>query len=165
MTRKYWVDKKRLKDPIYWFMKAITYHSTVLFIKEEFDKIKSLDAKPYIFNASLATPYLTGLASELYMKGYLVFKGKKPDKLRGKKIGHNLKILRKMCFRYGDQRFEEDSLIFVTDTLGEHLMEDGGIRYPDKHDMPPIYYNEFEKALNILREISSEASLQIQYKS
>lgn len=165
MVKKYWVDKKRLKDPVYWFMKAITYHSTVLFIIEEFDKIKSLDEKSYIFNASLASPYLTGLASELYMKGYLVFEGKKSAKLRSKKIGHNLKTLREICLSYGDQRFEDDSLIFVTDTLGEQLMEDGGIRYPDKHDIPPIYFNKFEKALNILREISSEVSLQIQCKS
>lgn len=141
-------------------MKAITYHSTVLFIKEEFDKIKSLDAKPYIFNASLATSYLTGLASELYMKGYLVFKGENPDMLRERKVGHNLKTLRQKCLSYGDQRFKEDSLMFMTDTLGKHLMEDGGIRYPDKHDMPPIYLNEFKKALCILRKISSEASLQ-----
>lgn len=160
MVKKYWVDKKRLNDPIHWFMKAVTYHSTVLFIKEKFDKIKTLDAKSYIFNASLAVPYLTGLTSELYMKGYLVYKGEKPAKLSSKEIGHNLKTLREMCLSYEDQRFRENSLIFVTDTLGEYLMEDGGIRYPDKHDMPPIYLNEFEKALNILREISSEINLQ-----
>lgn len=163
MAKKYYVEKNRLKDPIYWFMKAITYHSAAIFILKKFNRIKSLDEKPYIFNASLTVPYLTGLASELYMKGYLVFKGKNPDTLRDREIGHNLKNLREKCLNYGDHRFKENSLIFVTDTLGEHLMEDGGIRYPDKQDMPPIYFKEFEKALSVLREISSEVSTQARH--
>ena len=36
----------------------------------------------------------------------------------------------------------------------EQLMENGGIRYLDTHEMP--VFPEFKKALNILQEISGE---------
>jgi hypothetical protein len=157
IKNQYWVDESRLTDPMFWFMKAWFYRSASLLIMDEFSNIQEGgidDKKAKLFNAINTVPYLTGLASELYMKGYLVFKGQEPSDLRDKKVGHNLKSLRERCLRY-DQRFNNKALIFLTDRLGKHLMEDGGIRYPDKRDMP-VYFDEFKNALEILGMITGE---------
>lgn len=148
-----WIDKKRLKDPMFWFMKASSYSSAVAYIWEKHKKLRSGTKPSHLFNAINATPYLTGLAAELYMKGYLVFKGVSPSVL--KKIGHNLKFLRRKCLEYGDTRFESEPLSFLTDTLGEHIVEGGGIRYPDKKPMA-IYGDHFNEALGVLRKVSGD---------
>lgn len=153
---KYWVEPKRLHDPMFWFMKASAYSSACIFIMEEFSEIRDGQEKPALyFNSIRAVPYLAGIASELYMKGYLIFKGEGPTALRNTR--HNLKLLREKCVNFGDPRFKSGDLVFLTDTLGEHLMEDGGIRYPDKHEMP-IYLTEFKKALDVLQKLGSEVS-------
>lgn len=157
-SEKYWVDKKKLNDPMFWFMKASYFSSTAeLLIGElsKYDPAGLHDIPGNLFNAINTIPYLTGLSSELYMKGYLVYKGNDPYKLREK--GHNLQKLREMCLKCGDKRFQNDNLMFLTDTLGEHLMDDGGIRYPDKENMA-IYGNKFKKALECLQEITSGIS-------
>lgn len=150
---KYWVDKKRLKDPRFWFMKAWAYASTCSFIWENFPKVTYVEENPGLkINAIRATPYIAGLASELFMKGYLVFKGVHPEKIQ--KFKHRLKDLREACAEFGDNRFKNDNLTFITDTCGDQLMEEGGIRYPDKHEM--VVFPEFKNALNILEEICGE---------
>lgn len=153
-----WIDEQRLKNPWLWFMKASAYRSASLHILEEFRKFEPGDEISHVINAINATPFLTALAAELYMKGYLVFKGEKPDCL--KRIGHDLGILRKKCSEYGDSRFERDSLIYLTDTLGEHIMEHGGIRYPDHIEMA-VSPSIFEEALNTLRGITGDVEKEI----
>lgn len=153
MARKFWVDKKRLKDPMFWFMKAWAYSSTCVFIWKEFLKVASPIENPELaINSIRATPYLTGLACELFMKGYLIFKGELHSKVI--RLKHDLKALREECAKFGDIRFTDDNLKFLTDVCGEQLMENGGIRYPYTHEMP--VFPEFKKALNILQEISGE---------
>ncbi|OGH12643.1 MAG: hypothetical protein A2776_03140 [Candidatus Levybacteria bacterium RIFCSPHIGHO2_01_FULL_40_10] len=152
-----WVEKSRLKDPQFWHMKAWQFASSSHFIRQEFLKIKDgakLNEVGDLFNAINSTPYLTGMALELFMKGYLVYKGEDPEKIRTK-IGHDLKKLREFCCRYKDKRFLKRELIFVTDRLGEQIMKDGGIRYPDVRPMG-IYFDEFDIALKTLQEISGE---------
>lgn len=153
-----WIDERRLKDPLLWFMKASAYCSASLYILEEWTKLRSGDEISHVINSINATPYLTCLAAELYMKGYLVFKGERPNDL--KRIRHDLGCLRRMCSEYGDSRFISNSLIFLTDTLGDHIMEDGGIRYPH-HKERPIYSTVFEEALNILRRITRDVENEI----
>ncbi|MBP9781509.1 hypothetical protein KBC89_02535 [Candidatus Woesebacteria bacterium] len=146
---------------MFWFMKAWAYSSTCKYIWKEISKVQSSDCRYKTNNPELvgkvirSTPYISGIAAELFMKGYLIYKEEKPVEVR--KLDHNLKLIREKCASFGDKRFLNDDLIFLTDTCGEHLMEDGGIRYPDKHEMP-IYITVFEKALNVLQELSSEVS-------
>ena len=153
VRKTYWIDEKRLRDPKFWFMKASPYHSAVLYLQEEFRRIKNGSEISHLNNAINTVPYLTGLAAELYMKGYLVFKGVEPNDVR--KILHDLSYLRNECLKHGDSRFENDDLVFLTDTLGVHIMVYGGIRYPDKIDMP-IYVTLFDSDLGVLREIARE---------
>lgn len=153
-----WVDKSRLKDPRFWHMKAWQFASTSQFIWQEFNKIKDgakIEEIGHLYNAINSTPYVTGMALELFMKGYLIHKGEKPEKLRSKEVGHNLKKLRIMCCKFKDKRFLKRELVFVTDRLGEQIMKDGGIRYPDVHPMA-IYFGEFDISLKTLEEIAGE---------
>lgn len=147
-----WVDIKRLKDPMFWFMKAWSYSSASHYIMDEFQKIKDGDKLDHRFNAINSVPYLTGLAAELFMKGYLVSKGISHDELRNK--NHDLKTLREMCLKY-DDRFNTKELVFLTDRLGDHIMKDGGIRYPDKIPMA-VYFDEFKISLELLQKITGE---------
>lgn len=158
MDERYWKDKKRLKDPMFWFMKAYQFSSNAELLIEELPKYKGqeiFNMPKKLFNAISTIPYLVAQSCELFMKGYLVYNKVEASRLRRVDIGHNLKKLREMCLGFGDIRFNNDHLIFVTDTLGEHLMDDGGIRYPDKMNMA-IYSNEFEKALRSLQEVIGE---------
>ena len=155
-----WIDEKKLEDPMFWFMKAHEYCSASLYILDQFKKIKNGDKVSHLFNAINATPYLTGLAAELFMKGYLVSKKVDPKKLAEKKIGHDLKVLRDMCLKYGDARFKNDPLIFLTDNLGVHIMKEGGIRYPDKGRMA-VYNTQFEESLRVLREITGDVAREL----
>lgn len=75
------------------------------------------------------------------------------------KLNHNLQNIREKCAEFGDNRFNNDHLKFLTDTCGEHLMEDGRIRYPNKHEM--LAFPEFEHALNVLKEITGEVTEKI----
>lgn len=152
-TRKYWIDKNRLKDPMMWFMKAYAYASICRVIRKECGKVLYIKENPELkINAIRAVPYLTGLASELFMKGYLISKGNSEKDVTILK--HNLKNIREKCLEYGDKRFDNDNLKFLTDTCGDQLMEEGGIRYPDKHEM--IAFPEFVDALDILQNICSD---------
>ncbi len=153
-----WVDKKRLNDPRFWHAKAWQFASSSHFIRQEFLKIKDgakIEEVGDLFNAINSVPYITAVAIELFMKGYLVYKGEDPGILKKRQIGHDLRILRIMCAKYKDKRFLNRSLIFVTDRLGKQLMKDGGIRYPDVIPMG-IYFDEFEDALKTLQQISGE---------
>lgn len=153
-----WEDKSRLKDPRFWHMKAWHFSSTTHFIVQEFKKIKDETPTPeygYLFNAINTTPYITAVAAELFMKGYLIQKGISANKLRSKDIGHNLKKLREMCCKFKDIRFLNQDLVFLTNSLGEQLTKDGGIRYPDVNPMA-IYFEVFENSLNILQQVASE---------
>lgn len=153
-----WIDKSRLKDPMFWHMKAWQFASASQFIWQEFPKIKDqakIGEIGHLINAINSTPYITGMALELFMKGYLVYKGEDPGRLRSKKIGHNLRELRIMCCKFKDKRFLKRELIFVTDRLGMQIMKDGGIRYPDVKPMG-IYFNEFDISLKTLEEIAGE---------
>ncbi|MBP9700116.1 hypothetical protein KBD71_02435 [Candidatus Woesebacteria bacterium] len=157
-----WEDKARLKDPRFWHMKAWHFSSTTHFIIAEFEKIK--DGTPiqeygHLFNAINTTPYITGVATELFLKGYLVQKGVSIDKLRND-IGHNLQKLRELCCKFKDTRFLNSDLIFLTDTLGEQLTKDGGIRYPNVNPMA-IYFEVFENSLNILQQIAGEVDVEL----
>lgn len=161
MDKKYWIDETRLNHPMFWFMKAWAYSSTCSFIWKELSRVQGSDRNyktnnlELVANVIRSTPYISGIAAELFMKGYLIYKGENPLNVRN--LNHNLKLIREKCASFGDKRFLNNYLIFLTDTCGEHLMEDGGIRYPDKHEMP-IYFTDFEKALNVLQELSSEVS-------
>jgi hypothetical protein len=153
-----WEDKSRLKDPRFWHMKAWHFASTTHFVVQEFKKIKVGTPIPeygHLFNAINTTPYITAVAAELFMKGYLIHKGTAADKLRNREVGHNLKKLREMCCKFKDIRFLNQDLVFLTDSLGEQLTKDGGIRYPDVNSMP-IYFEVFENSLNILQQIAGE---------
>lgn len=139
-------------------MKAWQFASASHFIRHEFKrKVKDgakMEKIGHLINAINSTPYITGMALELFMKGYLVHKGIDPDELKGK-VKHNLKSLRIMCCEFKDSRFLNRELIFVTDRLGEQIMKNGGIRYPDVQPMG-IYFDEFDIALKTLQEISGE---------
>lgn len=153
-----WINKERLKDPQFWHMKAWQFASTAQYIWNEFEKIEDgtkIEKYGHLFNAINSTPYITGMALELFMKGYLVSKGEEPNKLKTRRIGHNLQELRTMCCKYKDKRFLTRELIFVTDRLGEQIMRDGGIRYPDVQPMP-IYFDEFDISLKTLQTIAGE---------
>ena len=155
--KKYWIDEKRLSDPMFWYMKAYAYASTCSFIWKSFGEVVYAEQNPELsINAIRSTPYLTGLACELFMKGYLVSKGGTKNVMR---LRHNLKEIREACAAFGDKRFEDKDLKFLTDTCGEQLMENGGIRYPDKHEM--LVFPEFKNALNLIQKISSEVSSEI----
>lgn len=65
-----------------------------------------------------------------------------------------------MCAKYKDKRFLNRELVFITDRLGEQLMKDGGIRYPDVRAMG-IYFDEFDIALKTLGQISGEIDKEI----
>ncbi len=161
-----WEEKSRLKDPRFWHMKAWHFSSTTHFIIQEFSKIK--DGTPiseygHLFNAINTTPYITAVASELFMKGYLIHKGITAEKLRGRDIGHNLKKLREMCCNFKDDKFLNQDLVFLTNKLGEQLTNDGGIRYPDVNPMA-IYFEVFENALNVLQKIASEVDEELSNK-
>ena len=145
-----WTDEKRLRDPMIWFSKASSYSSAVLYLQENFNRIKTGSEISHLFKAIQTVPYLTGLAAELYMKGYLVFKGAEANDVI--KFRHNLSDLRNKCLEHGDKRFKDESLIFLTDVLGVHIMEGGGIRYPDKKEIP-IYFTHFQEGLGVLMEI------------
>lgn len=153
-----WTDENRLRDPMIWFSKASSYSSAVLYLQENFSRIKTGSEISHLFNAIKTVPYLTGLAAELYMKGYLVFKGTEPHDV--KKIGHNLSDLRIKCLEHGDQRFKNESLMFLTDVLGVHIIEGGGIRYPDKKEIP-IYLTHFQEGLGVLMEIVREIKIPV----
>ena len=117
MAKKFCVDKNRLKDPMFWLMKAWTYSSTCMYIWKEFPKVAYPIENPELaINSIRATPYLTGLASELFMKGYLIFKGEQPNEAI--RLKHDLKALRKECAKFGDTRFTDDHLKFLTDACG-----------------------------------------------
>ncbi len=145
-----YIDKKRLKDPKMWFMKAYAYASTTSIIRREDGKVLYRWEDPELkINAIRAVPYLTGLTGELFMKGYLISKGVLPKNV--KKFGHNLKRIREECLKFGDERFKDSNLIFLTDHCGEHLMEEGGIRYPDRREMAA--FPQFEDAIVLLEEV------------
>lgn len=149
-----WVDEKRLHDPRFWFMKAYAYASTCSVLWTAFPKVAYIEENPELcINAIRATPYLAGLASELFMKGYLIYKDIDPKKVESLK--HNLEKIRKLCRKFGDIRFDNKNLVFLTGNYGKHLMEEGGIRYPDKHEM--VVFPEFKDALDVLQEICGEA--------
>ncbi len=153
MKNKYRIDEKRLHDPSLWFFKARAYASVYSFIRKSFPKVVYAEGDPGSeIDAIRATPYIAGLAIELFMKGYLVFKGVDIEEI--KNFRHRLKDLREACAKIGCKRFNDKNLKFITDTCGDHLMEEGGIRYPDKQDM--LAYPQVKDALNILEEISGE---------
>lgn len=86
---EYWIDEKRLRDPMFWYMKAYAYSSTCSFIWSSFDKVSYAEENPELFiNSIRATPYLTGLACELFMKGYLISKSVETKDVMV--LGHNL---------------------------------------------------------------------------
>ena len=158
LRKKYWIDEKRLKDPMFWFMKAWAYTSTCAFIWKSFDKVVYAEENPELYiNAVRSTPYLTGLACELFMKGYLISRGVEPSHVM--KLKHNLKEIREACAVHGDKRFKNEDLKFLTDTCGEQLTENGGIRYPDRHEMP--VFPQFKDALNLIQKISSEVESEL----
>lgn len=153
-------SKIRLKDPRFWFLKAYAYDSACTIIRKECSKIIYIEENPYLtINAVRSIPYLTAIASELFMKGYLIYKRVSYSEIR--KLHHYLERIRKFCAKFGDSRFEEEELKFLTETCGEQLMENGGIRYPDKKDM--VAYPEFKEALNILKAICGDVSETLPY--
>lgn len=60
------------------------------------------------------------------------------------------------------QIFESRSRL-LTDSLGEQLTKDGGIRYPDVNPMA-IHFEVFENALNLLQQIASEVDEELSNK-
>ena len=153
--KKYWVEADRLSDPRFWFLKAYAFASTCKVIWKECGKVIYVEENPELtLNSIRVTPYLTAIACELFMKGYLVYKGVSIKNIRS--LDHDLKKIRQSCAKFGDKRFEENDLEFLTDTCGKQLMEDGGIKYPDKKDM--VAFPEFKNALGILELISGEVN-------
>lgn len=157
MKQPLWIDESRLKDPMFWFMKAWHFASAAQYIMNDHQNREEGSQPGHLDNAINVAPYLTGLALELFMKGYLVHKDVDPRSLRERTIGHDLKKLRQMCLKFGDKRFNNKELVFFTDKLGEQVMKDGGIRYPDKLGVP-IYYQEFEISLKNLQEVARDIS-------
>lgn len=152
-----WVDRSRLNDPRFWHMKAWQFASSSHFIRQEFLKIKDgakMEEVGDLYNAINSVPYLTAMAIELFMKGYLVYMGENAQRIRTQ-ARHDLKRLRIMCAKYKDRRFLNRELIFITDRLGEQLTKEGGIRYPDVRPMV-IYFDEFDIVLKTLQQISGE---------
>lgn len=92
-----WVDKSRLIDPRFWHAKAWQFASSSHFIRREFLKIKDgtkIDEVGDLYNAINSVPYLTAVAIELFMKGYLVYKGVAPESLRKKTGGTQSKNIK-----------------------------------------------------------------------
>ncbi len=154
-----WEYPSRLDDPIHWYAKAWSYASTSHYLMVHFENIKDgekLEDVGHLFNAIQAVPFITGIAIELFMKGYLVFQGVDSDELMSE-YRHNLKKIRQKCCTYDDKRFLNRELIFFTDKLGEQIMSKGGIRYPDKLNTG-VYFEDFNIALITLEKITTEIS-------
>lgn len=158
-----WLKPERLKEPKAWFSKARGFAYTTRFLIDSFGNTvsgDSIEKRALIFGAIQSCPYTTGLAAELYMKGYLVYKGIDLKIITKIDNRHNLMHLRKMCLVY-DSRFNNVHLKFVTDKLGEQIMKNGGIRYPNIDHMP-IYFNEFIDTIAILTRITKEVEFTIE---
>ena len=145
---------EELSNPDAWIRKAGSYHAASVYLLEK-HQTEVVDGEPLenislILNAISATPYLTALALELYMKGYLVLKGYDIKSI--KSFNHNIENLRVECMGI-DERWNNNSLCFVCDKLGKYIMgvkdekwTSGGNRYPQIRDLP-IYFEEFKDAL------------------
>lgn len=161
MTYKdYIYTPEELSNPDAWIRKAGYYHAASVYLLDK-HRAEVTDGVPLenislIHDAISVTPYLTALALELYMKGFLVLQ--RYDNKKIKAFNHNVKNLRVECSKF-DQRWNNDSLSFVIDQLGKYITgvidekwTSGGVRYPQIRNLP-VYYDEFKSALDAASEI------------
>lgn len=142
-------------DPENWLYKSSSYHSAVLLIIDQFTKIK--DGSPlnnHALNAINTLPYLTCVSAELMMKGCLVSRGVDYKVVR--KYKHELGKLREACVFYDKELFSLAKIVFLCDKLSEPIFAGGGIRYPDKIDVP-VYIDDFRDVLDLLHEALKES--------
>jgi hypothetical protein len=140
------------KNPENWYSRGLQYHSAVtLLIKLHKDKVvdnkRITEEVANIMNAFNTIPYLTALSLELYMKGFLISHNITVKEVLGYR--HQSKDLWKKCASL-DNRFGLPSIRLIADQLYDHLMKDGGVRYPDKQ-LAPIYIEDFTEALETAR--------------
>jgi hypothetical protein len=146
---------ERLKDPMEWYYKADCYMANAIFILEEFDtrirdgvKLKDF---ALLHNAINTVPYISSIAIELYLKGFLISKKVPVEDVIDKK--HKIADLRLKCAEY-ESKFNNVDLSYLTDRLGDLVLKKGGVRYPDRRDVPVAIdsiKNSFELILNIIR--------------
>jgi len=83
------------------------------------------------------------------MKGFLISQGVAVNEIIRYK--HHLNQLRTKCLEFS-QKYNNPSIKLIADQLVEHLVEKGGIRYPDKRNAP-IYIDDFKEALELAQKI------------
>ncbi len=114
-------QKKKSEDPGWWYLQAYGFYST---FKILLDLFKSSPSKSFIGTSAV---YTLGIATELYLKTFLLISGYPYQDVINFK--HDLKNLRLECHKI-DTNFDNSDLIFITDNLGSVIMDNGGIRYP-----------------------------------
>jgi len=153
-AKEAWIDfynSGNPEDPKEWLVRASHYRSaTILLIElgKELVTIKDKRHKLLVWNGMGTAPFLTTHAAELYMKGYLIAKGKTYKQV--KDMVHNLPKIRKECLKFKDKRFKDKNVTYLTDTMHGHLVKDGGIRYPNKKPAPIM--DLFIDILDLLRQ-------------
>ncbi len=157
--QQFYLTPENSDNPNAWFFKAQPFRSTVLFILEQ-HQLKvvggvKIDEIVLINDAIMTIPYLTCLGLEIYMKGYLVFKG-----LRGKEVrryNHKIWEIRKKCYEIsGRIEFNNQDLTYLTNQLGSYILEDGGVKYPHKRD-PIVPIDSCKLALNLMHHVLKDA--------
>lgn len=156
----YFLTPEELDNPKAWFSKANQYRATVLFILKEYnlrcvDGAKIDDVAALLESIS-TIPYITCLALELFMKGFLVFYGEPGKEVR--KYKHRIWQVRDSCYKKSKNPiFNNPDLTYITDKLGPHIMDDGGVRYPHKRDSA-IPLDGCEIALKLMSKLAKELS-------
>ncbi len=143
MTIKEYYDSlitpEKLNDPQAWLQKAIGFHATTKLLFQEFE-IKMVDGAHVdeiglIMNSMGIVAYLACQASELYMKGYLIALGLTPEEIID--MRHDIERIRIKCYELSKrEEFNSSSLREITNSVGRHVFNGGGDRYPDRRGMP-----------------------------
>lgn len=149
-----------LNNPEAWYQKANSYQCAARTIMNDFremqDGVPLNDANVLKVNAMGAIPYLTGLALELILKGFLISSGMQVSEVIA--FGHDLRKLRARAEEI-NTNWKNTSLQFVCDKLGPIIMGEkkdknkkGGIRYPGIRDI--AVYSDFEHALIVAQRLT-----------
>lgn len=67
---------------------------------------------------------------ELYLKAFLILKGKTAQELKSKKFGHQLNVLREACVQYDEKFFTSDDIKYI-DMCAGSVKNFYGSKYPE----------------------------------
>lgn len=156
------IDLELEKDPKEWMQRGDEFRMTAKYLSKEYmesmfeDNGETLPAKHPMLWASVPFIYIVATTLEIYLKGYLIAKGLKIEEVR--KFQHDIEKVRKKCSEY-NLKFDKGTLPYITTNYGKLILENGGMRYPNRKAIPLLFPDYVDIMDEIRDELSNEINL------